>query len=627
MRSPNTGMPRAFQSRTRLGLARCWVLAAAVLLWLQQFSFAQNAVDIKAFVDRTEIGLNERFRLSVEITGSAAGQVRPAAPSLDGFAALLGSGSTQNFSFVNGRTSVSMIHQFTYEATKEGRHEIPAVEIDHRGRSYRSEPIRITVRPRSGAAGRRPGRRSALGGQGSDAVAQDQLFLRAVPDRLKVYENQPVVVEFKIYTAVSVESYTPVDQPATSGFWAEEFELPRNPETYAENFQGRRYTVATIKKLALFPTGSGSKTIGPMQVECQVRRRGFRSDPFDDFFSSRILGRRRVAVNIASDPIEIEVLPFPEQGRPADFSGIAGRLRVSAKLDKRKAKADEAVTMTLEVSGEGNLRSLSEPRIEFPENFEVYPPKVSNAVRRNQGRIGARRTYEYVLIPRAGGRKTIPPVGLSYFDPADQTYKQASSDELVIDVEGDSNVVVGLAEGRRGEIRQIRQDIRFIKTDSRSLSRSGSVLYASAAFWTVGLAPLAALFAAWGFRRHRDRLQGDVAYARHRRASRLARKRLSAARMVMKPETSSRFYAEAAKALLGFLGDKLNIAEAGLISEDAKEELRRRGVSGSTIDDYFDRLQTCDLKRFSPADAEQAEMAAFLAQAENAMTQLEREIR
>lgn len=134
--------------------------------------------------------------------------------------------------------------------------------------------------------------------------------------------------------------------------------------------------------------------------------------------------------------------------------------------------------------------------------------------------------------------------------------------------------------------------------------------------------PLVAVGGAWGYRRQRDRLEGDVAYARHRRANKLARKRLARARSVLSSDTQREFYAEVGRALQGFLGDKLNLAEAGLIKENVRRRLVERGVPESVADEYLDCLDTCDRQRFAPIDASTEDMTAFLNRSEQAMAGL-----
>ena len=89
-----------------------------------------------------------------------------------------------------------------------------------------------------------------------------------------------------------------------------------------------------------------------------------------------------------------------------------------------------------------------------------------------------------------------------------------------------------LETGRvRAGVEELRTDIRFIQLGSPALVLANRTLFAHPLFWVTLLVPLAAVGGAAGLRRHRDRLHGDVAYARSRRAAKVrgsaSRKRAS----------------------------------------------------------------------------------------------------
>ena len=81
------------------------------------------------------------------------------------------------------------------------------------------------------------------------------------------------------------------------------------------------------------------------------------------------------------------------------------------------------------------------------------------------------------------------------------------------------------------------------------------------------------------------------------------------------------------KALMGYVGNKLNIPEAGMITETVRKLLQKRGATEETIGSYFSCLETCDLKRFSPTESGEGEMKTFFNEAEKILSRLDREIR
>jgi hypothetical protein len=143
----------------------------------------------------------------------------------------------------------------------------------------------------------------------------------------------------------------------------------------------------------------------------------------------------------------------------------------------------------------------------------------------------------------------------------------------------------------------------------------------------VALLPLAGRAGAGAARRHRDLLEGDVAYARGRRASRVARKRLAQARGLAGGTDSRAFYAEVARALRGLAADRMNMAEAGLQTDQLPTLLAGRGVDEATVRETMSCLEHCDRQRFAPPSHDAGEEARFLERASALMSTLDRAIR
>ncbi|MGD8868496.1 MAG: BatD family protein [Gemmatimonadales bacterium] len=582
---------------------------------------AAQDVSVRAYLDRSEIGLDQLFVLNVEVRGTQQIDSEPQLPDVSSFATYLGRSTSTSMQMINGRTTVSLTLQFRYQANEEGTFEIGPVEVRADGETYRTEPLQLTITAKPPATQSRP----ESGAERDLEIEPKDLFVTAEVSKRSVYENEPVIVEYRIYTRVNVDSYSITRLPTTKGFWVEDLSESGSPTVDRVIRDGVQYATAPIRKVALFPTGPGARTVESLAVEAQVRVRRQPRDLFEDFFSESMFARR-VPVGLASEPIEIEVLPLPEEGKPEDFSGFVGGLDVSASLDKTQTETNQAVTLRVTMKAEGNVRSLSEPVIDFPADFEVYPPDVSERIDREGNRIAGSKTFEYVLLPRSPGRKTIPAIEVSYFDTRRREYATATSEPLAIEVTGtavEGPVVGGL---RRGGIEPLRQDIRFIHIATPSFRPIEGSLFGRPDFWIVLLVPLIAVGGAVGFRRHRDRLEGDVAYARHRRAGRVAKKRLGRVRALKSPSTTREFYAEVARALEGFLADKLNLAEAGLIGEQARARLAAREVSDEAVGEYFACLSECDRQRFAPAESSLEEMDAFLKRTAEAMTRLNGEL-
>ena len=582
-------------------------------------------ISVKAYVDKTVIGLHQQFTLTVELSGEGANHAgNPQLPVMDGFSKFLGSGSSQNIQFVNGKMSVSKVLTFHFQAADEGKHEIGPVIVQYKGEQYRTDPISIEIKQVQG--GRPPAANSKKSASTGESNRED-LFVEATVDRKKVYQNEPVTITYKIYTRLQVSSFGFAKEPETTGFWKEDYELPPQPATSAEIVNGKQYTVATIKKQALYPMTSGKKTIDPLVITCEVRVRRRSRDPFGDFFSDSIFGRTE-QVRVPSNAVTIQVMPLPEEDKPADFSGAVGQYKLKAWADKSAVKTNEAVTYKISLEGNGSIHTLPDPKVTFSTDFETYPPKITESVQRKTAPISGSKTYEYVLVPRFPGLQKIDPVSFSYFDPRKKSYRTLTTDPIQIDVaQGEETYAIIPSGATKEEVKWRGKDIRFIKPEAGEFVKTDAVFYGTFLFWLIAGMPLVAVGSALGYRRHLNRLHGDVAYARERQAGRAARKRLARARSMLKTETQKAFFAETGKALVGFLGDKLNVAEAGMISDEVRSVLKSRGVSAEVIEETFIVLQTCDFQRFAPSDASEDEMRTFLKRTETVMSRLDRELK
>ena len=278
-----------------------------------------------------------------------------------------------------------------------------------------------------------------------------------------------------------------------------------------------------------------------------------RRNPLGDFFGASGLFNRRVPVAVASRPVTIEVLPLPAEGRPGSFTGHVGELDVATSADRSSVAANEALTLRVDLTGTGNLRVLGAPEIDFPDEFEVFPPETSESIAPGGGSIRGSRSYEYVLIPRAPGSVTIPPVEVSYFDPRSRTFGTARSQPVAVTVTGDAAAPGGESGAVPSAVEPIREEIRFIHIGPADFRPAGVPLHSAAGFWIVLLLPVAAVVGAAAVRRHRDRIEGDVAYARVRRARRMAKKRLARAGGLASGDPRD-FYAEVAGRAAGPCG-------------------------------------------------------------------------
>jgi len=418
-----------------------------------------------------------------------------------------------------------------------------------------------------------------------------------------------------------------------TGFWSEDADMPKQVQLTTENINGKPFQVGVVKRTALFPTQSGTLEIGPMEITTLVTVRSRSFDPFESFFSDPF--GRQVEYIAKSDPIRIKVDPLPS-GAPASFKGAVGRFTMSSKIDKERSKTNEPLSYKVTISGTGNIKVLESPTVEVPADFEQYTPKVSDNINRRDAKISGSKTFEYILIPRYPGKKSIKPVEFSFFDLNRREYVTLRSPAIDLDIEQGAQGAAPFVSGAREDVQLLSQDIRFIKVASHGFSNQGEYLHTSGTFIALMCLPLAALAGAFVYARQRQAVMSDVVGYRNRRALKIAKKGLKNAEVLLKelsngkvqsPDKKVAFYSEVAKSIWKYLGDKLNIQQADISIEGAVRELAQRSVKEETSSELKSLLESCEMARFAPTSLTADSIQQTYDQASRIIVDLERTLK
>ncbi|MFH1681952.1 MAG: BatD family protein [Candidatus Eisenbacteria bacterium] len=560
------------------------------------------AMELDARADRTEVDLDGRVTVTLSVRGGQ-GEASIDLGSTAGFR-VYSSGTSQSISIVNGQVSSSLTYTYLFFPSEKGEFAVGPFRATQGGEEATAAAIPIRVveasvpvpepRPRPEP---RPER-----GRGE----KRDVFLRTSLDKREVYVGEPVTLTFRLYTRIRFAGDPQYEPPSTEGFWKED--LPPQQRFYAE-VDGHRFLVTEVKT-ALFPTRAGRLVVGPARLAYEEDV-FFSSDPFDLLRGG--MGRRRpVRETLETDSLVVRVNPLPEKGRPPDFGGAVGSFTLQAMVDKNETGANEPVTLTLTVEGEGNIQAATLPESRVPDSFKVYDSGSSTETSKEGYRVRGRKTYTRVLVPRYGGDYEVAPVSFSYFDPQRETYVTRTAGPFPIRVEGPPPE----EEWEQREIARVEEDIRYLKEpdDPRwTTATAAPPIRALAAGNLVPLVLLGALFIA---RKRRERYERDPVWARARRADRAARRLLSEARRRLADEDSREFAASLSRGVVGFLADKGNIAAAGMTRREIDRELERRGFPPDLRERLSKLLDASDRARFSADPEEAGERRRLLAEAE-----------
>ena len=436
--------------------------------------------------------------------------------------------------------------------------------------------------------------------------------------------GEHVVATIKVYTRLNIAGFGDSKFPSFNGFLSQEIPTSGQISLQRENVNGTIYNAGVIRKLILFPQHTGNITIDPFELECIIRQRrssgnrGF----FDDFFDNH----QDIRVPRKSKPLTIRVKDFPSN-KPSSFDGAVGKFKLSATIDKDSVQANDAVTLKVKVSGNGNLKLINPPEFDFPADFEVYDPKTNQNLKNTAKGTSGSTTFEYLIIPRHAGNYEIPPVDFSYFDPKAKIYRTRSTPKFDIKVgkgSGDASATV-ISSFSKEDVKFIGKDIRFIKTNVFTPRIKGEVFFGTMNFYLGYIIPFVLFILAFVFNRKRIKENADVARVKNKRANRVAMKRLKAASASLKAKQKEQFYDEILKALWGYTSDKLNLPLSDLNKENITEILQGKAVEQELTDEFLSILDTCEFARYAPSSGS-SEMDELYAKTMETITKLEKSI-
>lgn len=586
---------------------RKFIFIVTGLLFLAGTCLKADGVTFKASAPDAVV-MGQQFQLTYTVNEEGAGGLRT--PDLADFEVLMGptSSVSRSMQYINGKSSSSYSQTFTYVLMpkKEGTFNLSPATIKIKNSNYSSNSLVIKVLPPDKTAeAASSGSGGSQASSGSSNIGGDELFVRMNVSKRSVYEQEGFLVTFKLYSLYDA-ALNDVKFPEFEGFLSQDIEL--NPQWTLENYNGRNYRTVVIKQTVLYPQRSGKITIegGKYDAVVRIRSKQRVRSIFDDFFDTY----QDVKRVLTTPPVTIDVKPLPS-GKPASFRGAVGSYTMKASINSDHIKTNEAVTINIVLSGNGNIKLAKNPEISFPNDFEVYDPKVDNNIKTTSSGTSGTKSIEYMAIPRYAGDFEIPAVQFSYFDPKDGSYKTLSSQPFKLHVEkgigGENSSSPVISNfGTQERVKYLGQDIRYIKV-SKPHFVSNKEFFFGSFMYIMAYVLIAVLFIVFfAIYRKQVKENANIALVRTKKANKIAVRRLKKAERLLKERKKEEFYDEVLRAVWGYLSDKLNIPQANLTKENVEAELMVFGVDKEVSDRFIDILNTCEFARYAPSQAPEA---------------------
>jgi len=570
------------------------------------FCFIANSQDLQlsVAVNKNPALVGEQIR--VEFSIAAKGE-NFRGPNLKDFRILGGPNpsTSSSYSFVNGKSTSQTTTTYSYflQAKKIGNLTIGAATISAKGKQFTSKPFSIKIVQNKTQKSQNSNKNNVK------KVNGKQLYLTATVNKRKVFQGEQIQVVYKLFTRVELASTEFSKNPSLNGFWTEDIKV--NSKFKREIIDGIPYNVATVKKALLTAQKSGKLVIDPMEIKTQIRvqnrnNRSNRFDPFGMFNQFSLLEE-----TVRSKPITITVEPLPTPKPTTFFSGV-GELKIKLKVDNNTIKANEAINLEITISGSGNLALLKPFKINFPPDFEVFDPKITDKTFSAKNHTAGKKIFEYLLIPRFEGNYEIPSILYTYFHLPSKKYKTLRTEKISITVlkaEELENSITTFSN--KQDVKFLNSNIRYIKTET-DLKEKGTDFFQSKLFWILFIFPVLLLIALLVYLKIISKPDENSIFNKSRKATNIAQKRLKNAQKHLNYGNKELFFEEIEKSLWGYFADKFTVEVAHLSKDSVRKYFEKFEIKEQTQNQFISLLGDCEMARFAPSAMQNTKMKELL---------------
>lgn len=550
------------------------------------------ALSAQATIEANEISVGETVRLYISVTGG-----KPAGPpeieQPDGLQIRF-LGTSQQYQLVNGRYSSEVTYTYSALAIKAGEYTLGPYKLMVNRKEILTNRINLTVTGGSSPPPATGGDNDDNGGDSGTSGRKrtnERLFLEVNLPKTKVFLGEKIPVTIRLFVGditVRDVTYPVLNQSEVI------FGKTGQPVEKRMIINGLPYQVVEFPA-ELVAIKAGRFKLGPVELECAVLTRNRTPDPFADFFGEY----EKRPVTLKSETVEMEALPLPKSGQPAGFSGGVGHFDLAVSVSPTEVRAGDPVTVTLTVTGSGNLSSISAPRLTETGGFKVY--ETQRKVPAGNEETGEQVVFEQVLIPLAQDSNRIGPYHFSYFDPEQAKYRTITSEVIPITVKPNPDFAsAAVSASPEGGERQYGRDLVFIKETPGRLRLKSEKIYNKIWFWLLQTLPVILLILAVYYRRRTELLNSETPKARALRAASKAGKMLKRTEVLLEKGDWERFLDELHSTIREYLGERFNLPAAGMTGK-VVEKLKDEGLAEETLKKITDFFALYDFYRFTGA--------------------------
>ena len=547
-------------------------ITSLVLLVLTS-SFVCAQATFTAFTDAQQIFQDGYVEVTFTLKNADGSAFSP--PAFNDFSVVAGPSRSIQTTVINGQLSKEMSYTYSVQPRRTGTLIIGPANIKVGGVVMQTKPIEVDVLQR-------------------DAIQQGarDYYVEVVPSSINAYVGQQIRLDYRLYTTIEIQNYNIVEEPDYAGFYAEDL---RRTDTRLrrEIINGNQYFTRTLKSIALYPQQAGQITIPSALLQL-----GIVSGDRDNY--SIFFGNSVKRVPFRTDSVVVNVMPLPRPV-PEGFAGAVGDFRLRTSTNRTTLTTDDAISVTMEISGNGDLKRIQAPDPDLPESFDVYDPETEEY---NLGEVNGfkqgQKVFTFLAQPKEAGLFTISP-RFVYFDSDSIVYRTLGSDTLSLTIR--QGVITANAPDVVDELLNGPQNVGALRLDTRLRYGTSLLLVTEGWFWSITGLPLVLFLGLLVYRRKQkaeERL--DPKERRQREAQKMAQGRLQQARQYQQAANSSAFYDEISKAMLNYVGDKLQMERATLSKDNVQIQLSILSVDPQKTTQFVQMLKTCETALYAGMD-------------------------
>lgn len=530
-------------------------------------AFAQ-APNFIASTDAKQVLQNSMVNIEFKLENAEG--VNFKVPDFAPFKQVGGPSTSSSMTIVNGKMSKSKTFSYRLVAPKTGKFIFGPASIVVAGKTLKSNSVQVEV----------------LKSSAKKDDTEEDFYVEIVTNSEDVYVGQQIYIDYVLYTTKEVRSFNPIDESSYDGFFSVNATYRAPTERIVKD--GKEYFTKVMMRKLLYPQQTGTYTIGPTNVELGVLDNAGRRRTF--------FGSNLRPVNVLTNEVTLRVRNLPASSNPA-FANAVGKYTMKSNVSKNKVTTDDAITINMEVNGNGDPKLVTAPNFINPEHFDIYDPNITlDEWDRDKKRH--RKIFEYLVVPKKKGIYSIKPE-FEYFDIDSNKYITIRSRTTRISVtQGTGNKDAALLE------QQEIAELSPIKSTTNFKSQSGT-FYQSIPYWLLMSAGFLSMFvtAAIHFKRKKSGAL-DPALIRKEKARRVALEKLEKAKKYMDNQDGPKFYEEIIRAEKEYLADKFSIPATYLKKSSIEASLKEKTVAESTIRRLVDLFNSCELNLYAAGGSE-----------------------